>query len=154
MGASSWSCVEPWSGSVEATFAAAQAREFVRVFGGLPAQDRPADLAELWSGDEFDETTWAGFMCAQGTHSILDIYEFVPAAVDFDSLPEGLTMRQAPAVEVAEAFGHGRPSRAEFERLPLRSPLFGDDGRGTGRCVVLYEAGAPSAVAFWGHSGD
>jgi hypothetical protein len=154
VGASSWSYVEPWAGSAEGTFAALQAKEFVRIFSTWPEEHRPADIAELWSGDELDEQTWAGFMCAQGTHTILDIQEFIPTEVDFDSLPEGATMRLVPIVEVVEAFGHGRPSRAEFERLSRRSSLFEDDGRGTGRCVVLHEGGIPTAVAFWGHSGD
>jgi hypothetical protein len=154
MGASGWNYVEPWAGGVEETFEALRAREFAGLFGELPEDLRPADIAELWSGDEFDEDTWLGFMCAQGTHTIVDIRSFVGADVDLDALPEGSTMRQVPAAEVLEVFGHGRPGRDEFERLTRHSPLFGDDGRGTGRCAVLYEGRDPVAVAFWGRSGD
>ncbi|GAA2010420.1 hypothetical protein GCM10009839_00390 [Catenulispora yoronensis] len=89
----------PWHGSVEETFAALQNQVFAEFFSSWPEADRPADIAELWSGDEKDEDSWAGFM---GEHS----------------------------------------------------PLYDDDGRWTGRCVVLHGDAAPEAVAFWGHSGD
>lgn len=154
MGASSWNYIEAWADSVEGTFTALRAREFARVFSGFPAEDRPADLAELWSGDDLDETTWAGFMRTQGTHTIVDIQDLVPSESGLDAPPARSTMRHVPVAEVVTVFGHRRPGRAEFERLPEDSPLFQDDGRATGRCLTLYDAGAPTAVAFWGCSGD
>jgi hypothetical protein len=136
--------------------AALQKKAFASYFSGWPEAGRPADIAELWSGDEDDEETWAGFMCAQGTHTVVDIQVLVPAETRIDDLPAASTMRPVPVSEVVEAFGHVQPTRAEFERLAdtTRSPLLDDDGRWTGRCLVLYQDGVPESVAFWGSSGD
>ncbi|ACU70529.1 hypothetical protein Caci_1608 [Catenulispora acidiphila DSM 44928] len=63
---------------------------------------------------------------------------------------------QVSEAEIVAAFGHDKPTRAEFERLSdaTYSPLLEDDGRGRGRCLVLFQGGVPEAVVFWGHSGD
>lgn len=136
--------------------AVVQKRVFTAYFSGWPEESRPGDIAELWSGDEDDEGTWAGFMATQGTHSIVDIQVLVAAETRIDELPPASTMRPVPAAEIVEVLGHDKPTRAEFERLSdtTHSPLLEDDGRWTGRCLVLYEDGVPGSVAFWGCSGD
>jgi hypothetical protein len=138
VGASSWRYVQPWTGSVEGTFATVQAREFTRVFSTWPEEQRPADIAELWSGDEFDEQTWAGFMCAQGTHIILDVYEFVPATVDFGcvELPGSVAGFDAQADARDAAFccvgkqsaQQNAPDAATAPRVVERDGQFGDVG--------------------------
>ncbi|GAA1993886.1 hypothetical protein [Catenulispora subtropica] len=152
MGASGWSYVTPWRGSIEETMAALQSEVFAEYFSTWPQDRRPADIAELWSGDERDEDTWAGFMGAQGTHTILDVRGLVPPDTRVDYLFN--TMRPVPVAEIIETFGHDKPTRAEYEQLGDASPLLDDDGSWTGRCLVLYQNGLPEAVAFWGSSGD
>jgi hypothetical protein len=156
MGASDWQYIEPWRGGIEETMAALQAKVFEEYFSHEPEDARPADIAELWSGDPEDEGTWAGFMGTTGTHSILDIQVLVPAETRIEDLPPVSTMRPVSAAETIEAFGFDKPTRADFERLSDtgRSSLPEDDGRWTGRCLVLFKDGAPESVAFWGWSGD
>jgi hypothetical protein len=92
----------------------------------------------LWSEPYYE------FMGAHGTLSILD----VPSMNDI----RPLTPR-----ETTKAFGTEFPTRADWERVAGAhavgvSDYLGD--RWTGRCVTLYLDGAPTAVAFWGYSGD
>jgi hypothetical protein len=154
VGASDWRYIEPWHGGVEETMAVLQKRVFAEYFSTWPEHGRPADIAELWSGDEYDEDTWAGFMNAEGTHTILDIRAFVPD--ETGELPAGTVMRPVPVPEIIEAFGHDKPTRAEFEELSdaAYSPLLEEIGGWMGRCVVLFRGGVPESVAFWGCSGD
>ncbi|WP_344661244.1 hypothetical protein [Catenulispora subtropica] len=156
MGASGWDYIAPWRGSIEETMSSLQTEVFAKYFSTRPEELRPADIAELWSGNEFDEDTWAGFMATQGTHSILDIRHLVPAETRIDELT-GNTMRPVSTAETIAAFGHDMPTRAEYERLAdtTYSPIFDeDDGRWAGRCLILYKDGVPESVAFWGVSGD
>lgn len=154
MGASAWSYVAPWQGNVEETFSALQEKVLAEYFSSYPEEDRPAALAELWSGDEDDEQTLAGFMATQGTHTILDIRLFVTDQAAAEDAWTNSIMECVPATEVAEVFGHSKPSVAEFNGLAESSALFKDYKRGSGRCLVLYRQGFPEAVAFWGCSGD
>ena len=143
MGASGWDYVADYKGDLGSTLNGLHAELFnggVTWFRGelerwgLP---QPATLDDLWSEPYYE------FMGTNGTHSILDI-------VSMEDI-KPLTPR-----EVVKAFGTELPTRDDWERVAGKHAVgvadyLGD--RWTGRCVTLYQDGAPTAVAFWGFSG-
>ena len=124
--------------------------------GGLPTAIR---VARPRRGPEpasvriscFEE--YGHFIETNGTHSILDVIEVVPAE-DTDQLPG--TIRPLTSAETQQLFGTTEPSHADYTRL-ADALLFHKVGlaeRGTGRAVTLWEDGVPTEIAFWGYSGD
>jgi hypothetical protein len=91
----------------------------------------------------------------EGTHSIIDMDRVIDP-----SEPDGFsTVRPLTDAEVRRYFGTDRPTRGDFDRA------YAGDGpdpdlraigpNWSGHCVVLYDLdGSPSAIAFWGFSGD
>jgi hypothetical protein len=55
--------------------------------------------------------------------------------------------------ETMAYFGTTQPTRADFDRVDYDDLMVSAPSRGMGRCVVLYEGGEKSKVAFWGSSG-
>jgi hypothetical protein len=97
-----------------------------------------AELNEARNTEEF----WD-----EGTHSILDMMTFSdPAGRD-----DIAVLRLLRDDEVRVSFGHDQPTGADFERF-----IAGDwmVNRWEGRATVLYRAGNPDSLAFWGISGD
>jgi hypothetical protein len=111
---------------------------------GLPA---PASLDDLIS-----EPYWE-FLGESGTHSVLDIAAGLEPA---DNPHQGFgTVRPLTEAETLALFGADRPEQADYEAVG-EADLFGyvDAGRYTGRAAILWDAGAPRSIVFWGYSGD
>jgi hypothetical protein len=68
----------------------------------------------------------------------------------------GCTIRLLSDAEYLGLFGVARPGRAEYAPLAgsMRLHEYVTDGRWTGRAAVLWDAGAPAEIVFWGYSGD
>jgi hypothetical protein len=160
VGASGWSYVTPYRGSVAESLK--ELRE--RVFRDRDYywwddfeedEPRPATIEGIWESEPMKES---------GTHSILDVNRVVATtqAPSWDNWREDLgTVRPLAADRVAHHFGTGRPSRAQFEELAdgIKGPAsraFADEVkmRGTGLYVLLYGGGQPAEVGIWGASGD
>lgn len=144
MGASAWDYVADYRGDLQSTLNGLH----LELFNGGETWFRgeldrwglpqPSTLAELWSEPYYE------FLGTHGTHSILDL----PSLDDIKPLTPQ---------ETVEAFGTEQPSRADWDRVAGEDADGVDDylgSRWTGRCVTLYQAGAPVSVAFWGSSGD
>lgn len=109
---------------------------------------RPRSLAALGRAKQVEEF-WD-----EGTHSILDV-ERVWSEEDEDVF--GL-VRPLTTDEAEQVLGAETPSALDFDRVHQPGPsgpladLTGP--RWSGRSVVIYAAGAPVEVYFWGVSGD
>ncbi|MER5637205.1 hypothetical protein ABT095_09620 [Kitasatospora sp. NPDC002227] len=159
MGASGWTYVTPYQGSVEATLNALHEEEFEREY----AQDYDS-LAELWADEEF--------MGEQGTHSILDITRVVRTTEPPEAFGSDFsTLRPVPLERVRHHLGTDRPTVEQFRaaearyeeklRLPFTDrraaePTLFDEPhiRWTGLYVLLHTDGLPTHVGIFGYSGD
>jgi hypothetical protein len=114
------------------------------------------DLPEPGSVDDLTEQEqyWE-FMGTSGTHSIIDMHRVVPADFPEDEEVFG-TLRLLSDAESIGLFGVAQPGRAEYAPLAGSRRLhdYVTDGRWTGRAAVLWAAGAPAEIVFWGYSGD
>jgi hypothetical protein len=98
---------------------------------------RPQTMAELFADEGVQYS---------GTHSILDVDRLIGP----DEPPDFGTVRPMSAAEARQLVGVERVTRAHIGVIDRD-----DDGRWTGRCVVLHdEHGQPEEIYFWGHSGD
>jgi hypothetical protein len=151
--------IEPYEGNADAALSRVRNREFRRLFVDGHAWDDllpPGesfetidDLDELWEQEEFG---------SEGTHTIVDVWEFV-ASTDYD---DDRTVRPLTAEESTAAFGTAQPTRMDFERAVARyregqpgSEALWDMPRWSAWYTLLeYTAGTPRLIAFWGLSGD
>ena len=144
MGASGWSYVVPLAEGPRAALAGLRDRvlaedDYYWEADYLGAKPRTvADLDRLRETEEFWEV---------GTHSILDVDWIVDAE---DEAHDG-TVRQLPDDAAHEAFGTTTPTRAQFDAAADTIPYL---HRWSGLYQLLYVAGRPAEVAFWGFSGD
>ena len=95
--------------------------------------------------DELDAAKDEEEFWEEGTHPILDMVEVAEAGAE-------ATVRVLREDEVRALFGTDRPAAADFERF-LESEDWHVD-RWQGRVTTLYQDGEPTALAFWGISGD
>jgi hypothetical protein len=150
VGASGWQYVAPYEPDLEHALERLRHRVFADgaflspASIGLPA---PASLDELMT-----EPYWE-FLGTSGTHSILDIAGGVRPA-DQQEQDAG-TIRPLTDAESGQLFGVEKPTRTDLARTS-DSDLqeYVDAGRGTGRAAILWSAGGPSEIVFWGRSGD
>ncbi|MFI5672339.1 hypothetical protein [Streptomyces sp. NPDC051704] len=156
MGASGWDYVTEYEGSVEASFAALQARVFHEEYG---SDGTYGSLAEL-RADE-------GLMREEGTHSILDI-ERVVRTTDAPRYENGdlCTLRPLAADRAVHHFGTGRPTVGRYREVMAAAnasmsheeyerSLIGECRmRWTGLYVLLYAGNEPTHVGVFGYSGD
>lgn len=141
MGASAWHYVVGYRPDVEVAFAELQET----VLAGGDYYDREvgtfasmAELNEMRNTEDFWEA---------GTHSILDMMTFTGP----DAQDEIAALRLLRDDEVRALFGHDQPTNSDFERF---TDEVWDLERWQGRATVLYQAGQPHGLAFWGISGD
>jgi hypothetical protein len=147
MGASFWSYFVPYRADLGGALQALREKVFaegdyywVRGNDWTPAEERrppPQTMAELFADEWVREA---------GTHSILDVDRLIGP----DESPDYGTVRPVSAAEARERVGVDRVTRDHIGVIDGS-----DDGRWTGRCVVLHdERGQPQEIYFWGHSGD
>jgi hypothetical protein len=149
MGASGWDYLTPFADSAAATLERLRAEVFAAGDYYLPGgEDRPkpATEDELWADESVRESM---------THSILDIFK-VGTGDPAGSRAFGRTFEVTEA-ECAQFLGTTRPTAQDLARLepdPLTAldPLLTD--RGVGRHLIIYAAGVPDQVFFFGCSGD
>ncbi len=158
MGASGWDYRVPYQPDAEAAFT--QLQEQVLESGDFLWQEeyygpRPTtrwELAAVKDTEEFWE---------EGTHSILDMDRLIPA----DDEDNDGTVRPLTPDELRRYFGTDRPSEADFDRVYLCTPgtdpvewarrdILTDLRGWSGRYTVLYDAGRPQQIIFFGFSGD
>ncbi|MFD9498988.1 hypothetical protein [Streptomyces sp. NPDC060035] len=158
MGASGWTYVTPYEGSVQKSLEALHAQVFQELFGD---DDTYECLEDLWDDEEF--------MGEEGTHSILDIQQVVQAttAPSERNAEDYGTLRPLADDRIAHHFGADRPTPERFEKLLARDfgPAGGSPGsteslldecrmRWTGVYVVLHTDDRPTHVGIFGYSGD
>ncbi|MFE0349511.1 hypothetical protein [Streptomyces griseoluteus] len=160
MGASGWSYVTPYRGTVVASLEALQEEVFAQEHGDA---EEYSTIEELYADEEFMEE--------EGTHSILDVRR----VVDSTKLPQEsrsadyFTIRPLAPARLMVHFGTDRPGVRQFEDAIAQSYTFmqawrpGDrdtsllgehEMRWTGFYVLLHTDGKPSHVGFFGSSGD
>ena len=150
IGASGWRYLVPYQEDLAAALGALRRQVFVDGDYISPAEEgypEPASVEDLLLEE------YGYFIETNGTHSILDVIEVVPAE-DTDQLSG--TIRPLTSAETQQLFGTTEPSHADYTRL-ADALLFHKVGlaeRGTGRAVTLWEDGVPTEIAFWGYSGD
>lgn len=160
MGSSSWSYVAPYAGDVASSLRALQ-DQLIRDrdyywfwdagYEAVEFRPWPETVEELWSSEDF----WAS-----GSSTILDIQRVVDATQP-PSWHDHATIRPLPPERIQHYFGSQKPARAQFESLasdrdnPRYNSFWGEGRvRWNGYYVLLYEAGTPAEVGFWGDSGD
>ena len=150
MGASGWRYVVPYQEDLAAALDALRRQVFADGDFISPSEDgypEPASVEDLL----LDE--YGYFMWTNGTHSILDVIEVVPAE-DTDQQPG--TVRPFTPDETRQVFGTVEPGHADYDRLAddLLFEKIGLPERWTARAVTLWADGKPAQIAFWGYSGD
>jgi hypothetical protein len=159
MGASGWSYVTPYRGSVEATLEALHDEVFQQLYGD---GQEYGSLEELYADEEF--------MGEEGTHSILDVNRIVETTTPPNGRREDyFTLRPLAPERLVHHFGTDQPTVPNYEdtiaraydAMRTRHPMAADTTllgenqmRWTGVYVILHTDGAPTHVAFFGHSGD
>ncbi|MGW0999495.1 hypothetical protein ACWD5V_40760 [Streptomyces sp. NPDC002523] len=158
MGASGWTYVTAFHGSVEKSLEALHARVFQELYGD---DETYRSIEELWQDAEF--------MGEEGTHSILDIDRVVhtTAAPSDRDIKDYGTLRPLAPERVRHHFGTDRPAPGQFEELLTRTATanrFPPDRAGTLRAecrmrwtgvyVVLYTDDEPTHLGIFGFSGD
>lgn len=150
MGASGWQYVEeiPAGERVSIRAALRRLRERVLASGDFYYSEnewrvpRPTTMAELEAirrTEEFWEV---------GSHSILDVDRVISRySEDRDGTVRQLTRREAKAL-----FATTKPDLRRFAEV--QDERWATGRRWSGRCQVLFEDGRPTAVGFWGFSGD
>ncbi len=150
MGASGWEYVVPYQDDLAAALDALRRQVFAA--GNYMS---PADYGYPAPGsvDDIVQETYWEFMGTCGTHSIIDVLNVAP--VD-DTEQHSGTIRPLTGAEYEALFGAASPSRAQYNAVSNTAMLydFVTGGRWTGRSAVLWTAGEPSEIAFWGYSGD
>jgi hypothetical protein len=160
MGSSSWSYVAPYAGDVASSLRALQGqlirdRDYYWYwdagYAEVEFRPRPETVEELWDSEDF----WAS-----GSSTILDIRRVVDTA-EPPGWRDHATIRPLPLERIQRYFGSEKPARAQFESLAsdrgnLHHNSFWCEGRArwNGYYVLLYEAGTPAEIGFWGDSGD
>lgn len=159
MGASAWCYVEPYAGDIESALAAVRQREFERLFVRDTYWDhlRPAGRP-FTSVEELDDLWEDEALGAEGTHTIIDVWELI----DADAYDDFHTVRPLSDEESLEIFRTSEPTREDFDRAreqyKARQPGSGElwmMDRWSAWCRPLRGAdGVENAIAFWGRSGD
>ena len=151
MGASGWQYVEdvPPVQPVDLGAALARLRERILAVGDFYYTEdewrspRPTTMEELQAIRDTEEF-WE-----VGSHSILDVDHVIG---EHDEDHDGSVRPLSPR-ETERLFRTASPDLKLFAERS--SELSASLGRGwSGRCQVLYEDGLPTAVGFWGFSGD
>ncbi|MFJ4184286.1 hypothetical protein [Kitasatospora sp. NPDC089509] len=159
MGASGWTYVTPYRGSVEATLAALHQEVFQERYGDGRLFASPA---ELYADEEF--------MGEEGTHSILDIRYVVSSAEPPVTDGDYFTLRPVRPERVVNHLGTARPTVEQFRaeearyRESLSTRRFGEREpdtlfdeprrRWNGLHVLLHTDGEVSHLGIFGSSGD
>jgi hypothetical protein len=144
MGASAWCYVVSYDADPRRSLAALREQVFAAREYHFLGDDWPGTLPELFADEDVQET---------GTHSILDVSRIV----DADQPDTFGTVRPLRPAELQRFFGTERPTETEFESAydAAGTSELKDHGiRGSGYCTTLYSGGDPTAIAFWGRSGD
>jgi hypothetical protein len=157
MGASGWEYVVRYQQDLGAALDALRRQVFAGdewvkpdFYGDVFDLPEPSSVDDLTGQEQYWE-----FMGTSGTHSIIDMHSVVPADFGEDEEEFG-TIRLLSDADYIELFGVAQPGRADYAPL-AGSERFHDyvtGGRWTGRAAVLWEAGAPAEIVFWGYSGD
>ena len=143
MGASVWSVRGRFDGDPEAALEGMKARAFAEG-DYLWEEDelgRPDTLEELYETESVQES---------GTHSVLDVHEFISATGEDDFG----TIRPLTDAELLAAFGTEEPSVALFDELDKAGRLPYNRPRWSAHCALLYEDDVAVELAIWGYSGD
>jgi hypothetical protein len=157
VGASGWEYVVRYQQDLGAALDALRRQEFAGddwvkpdYYGDVFDLPEPGSVDDLTEQEQYWE-----FMGTSGTHSIIDMHSVVPAGFPEDEEQFG-TIRLLSDAEYLGLFGVARPGRAEYASLAgsMRLHDYVTDGRWTGRAAVLWDAGAPAEIVFWGYSGD
>lgn len=144
MGGSSWSVRGRFDGDPDAALDAMKARvfeegDYLWEDTGLGRPDSVEELYELESAQE------------AGTHSVLDVHEFIGATGEDDFG----TIRPLTDAELLATFGTDEPSVAAFDELDKAHRLpYGLQPRWSANCALLYENDIAVELAIWGVSGD
>jgi hypothetical protein len=157
MGASGWEYVVPYQNDLGTALDVLRHEVFAS--GDWLKPDYYGDVFDLPEPSSVDDLTrdqryWE-FMGTSGTHSIIDIQTVVPADFAGDAEEEFCTIRPLLDKEYVALFGVAQPTRAGFDALDSSAKHdYVTGGRWTGRAAVLWDAGVPAEIAFWGYSGD
>ena len=151
MGASGWEYYVPYNADPLAVLAELHRRVLAEraYYWGNEELPRPGTLAEL---HRLYEDEGNDGLAADGTHSILDIYQVKPAGAP----DEFGTIRPLSMQEAQAAFGTSTPARNQFEAVYQggMGPL-ADVPRWSGRYTTLYDGDTrPVQIVVWGCSGD
>jgi len=160
MGASGWSYVTLYRGSVGASLEALRDEVFAQKYGD---GEEYGTIEELYADEEFMEE--------EGTHSILDIRGVVESTKPSQesSAADYFTVRPMDPARLVIHFGTDRPTVQQYEDAIAQSctlmqagrpddrdtSLLGEhEMRWTGLYVLLHTEGRPTHVGFFGASGD
>lgn len=144
MGASAWSVRGRFDGDPEAALDAMKARVFEE-------GDYLWEEDEIGRPDSIDELYEVETVQESGTHSVLDVHEFISATGEDDFG----TIRPLTDAELVAAFGTEEPSVADFDELDKAGRLpYERRPRWSANCALLYENDVAVELAIWGVSGD
>lgn len=165
MGSSSWYYVTPYSGDAAVSLRALQDRLirdrdyywfWDQGYPGVESRPWPGTVEELWNSEDF----WAS-----GSSTVLDIQRAVDTTRPPSDFEPGdfATVQPLSPDRLRRLFGTEKPAPAQFETLAsdrdhpgYEAFWSGERMRWAGRYVLLFRADdeVPSAIGFWGDSGD
>lgn len=151
MGGQPYSYVVPYEADTEKALQELRAREFKagRYNPVTPFPSFPVDVAAPSPGAghaTYEEALEASD--ADGTRSIIDLMFVSPTP--WDGQPTFCTVYPVAEPELVAWFGTKEP---DLDTV-LASDFWEDLQRGSGVCIVLYEAGRPKQLFFAGYSFD
>ncbi|MFB7370321.1 hypothetical protein ACFC0D_10805 [Streptomyces sp. NPDC056222] len=140
MGGNAWSHTGPYQSDLGAAFRQAREEALAQDDHGFEGRS----IEELWHDAEWHEYIFTG-----GTGTVLDF----PHMIDATDTDDGPFMRPLTDAEVRAWSPNGRPTQAEWEEA-LKSHRAPFPDRAQGNCTVLYEAGRPIRIGYWGVTAD
>lgn len=151
MGASSWSYLVEFDGSIEATFAGLRERAFDTGDWYWRPEDEPEKGPKPRSLHEWEQSIYGNDY--PGAHSIVDMREIV-RDIEFHEIDQG-QMLELTEPEANAVFGTKAPSVADWTRaLEKDRELWDMVDCDSGRFIALNDEQGRQWAAFWGNSGD
>lgn len=140
MGGSGWTQTGPYRPDLVAAFRQAQREELARDNHGFEAES----VDELWENPDWQEYVFTG-----GTATVLDFPEII-APTDPD---DGPFLRPLTPAEIKPWSPTTHPTLQDWEEA-LDTGALPFPNRSQGNCTILYEAGVPSLIGYWGVTSD
>ncbi|MGW1247388.1 hypothetical protein [Streptomyces sp. NPDC002535] len=139
MGGNAWTQTGPYQPDLKAAFVQTRAETLARDNHGFEGRS----IEELWR-----DPAWHEYIFTGGTATVLDF----PSMIDATDRSDGPFMRPLTDEEIRTWSPDGRPTHEEWNEALASGRLDYPDVQGN--CTVLYKAGEPAGIGYWGVTTD